>query len=473
VGLFYFLHFRSFSIHLLIIIFTVMPSLDQYTLVVVATSVTLLAAILLIYLESISKQIKGPKWWSLGSFMVSLGIIFFAYHSFFGKYIAFVVGGTGIILGVLLYKAGLRRYNNKQVNYQEMIIVTLTNFIQGSIFTLIYPSEEIRMIIYSIISVYTAFLLLVEFLSPESKSIKKISIVGILVASTYGITMVARIFYVFVINPEHAAAEILITKILFYIIILSQIALAFVFIILFNIKLSDELKDQLTNRDKFFSIISHDLNGPVRTMAEMLRIINNNELFNKDRQQKLLSELEKISNSTSHLLQNLLQWSKNQINSVKVSQRSFDLSEMIEQNIELIEQNANYKSIKINYQGESKIDCFADPMMIDTVLRNLLSNAVKFTPEKGVVGISLIRENGHAIIGIKDSGKGIKNEVLEKLNENQPLISSYGTNGEKGSGLGLLLCKDFVAKNNGEMKIISGKNQGTEIKIKLPVDLTI
>ncbi len=84
----------------------------------------------------------------------------------------------------------------------------------------------------------------------------------------------------------------------------------------------------------------------------------------KDRQQKLLNELEKISNSTSHLLQNLLQWAKNQINSIKVSQRNFDLTEMIKQNILLIEQNANYKSIKINYQNDSKIDCFADPMII-------------------------------------------------------------------------------------------------------------
>ncbi len=450
-----------------------MPSLDQYTLVFVATSVTLLAAILLIYLESISKQIKGPKWWSLGSFLVCLGIILFAYHGFFGKYIAFVIGGTSIILGVLFYKTGLKRYNNKQINHRQIIIIAFINFLQGSTFTLIYPSEEIRMIIYSIISIYVAFLLLIEFLSPESKSIKKISIVGILVAGFYGITMAVRIIFVFIINPEHAAAEILITKILFYIIILSQIALAFVFITLFNIKLSDELKDQLVNRDKFFSIISHDLNGPVRTMSDMLRIINNNELFNKDRQQKLLSELEKISNSTSHLLQNLLQWSKNQINSIKVSQKNFDLTDMIEQNIMLIEQNANYKSIKINYQSDYKINCFADPMMIDTILRNLLSNAIKFTPENGIVDISLIRENGHAIIGIKDSGKGIKNEVLDKLNDNQPLLSSYGTNGEKGSGLGLLLCKDFIEKNNGIMKINSVKNQGTEIKITLPVDLTI
>ena len=450
-----------------------MPSLDQNTLVFVAAGVTLLIAILLLYLKSLSKQIKGPKWWSIGSLLMSLGMILFAYHDYLGRYISFVFGGSSIILGVLLYQSGLRRYKNKSVNYWLILGIPLINFIQGTIFTLLYPSEEIRMIIYSVISVFTSILLLSEFWSPQSKSIKKISFIGILASACYGITMAARIFSIFVISPKDAADEIFITKILFYIIILSQITLTFVFVILFNIRLSDELKEQLKNRDKFFSIISHDLNGPIGTMAEMLKIINNTELFDKDRQQKLLSELEKMSNSTSHLLRNLLQWSKNQINSIKVSQSSFDLTEMIQQNISFLGQNANYKSIKIEFNPESKINCFADSMMVDTILRNLISNAIKFTPEKGEITIRVYEENKHAIIKIKDTGIGIRKEVLDKFYNNQQLLSSYGTNGEKGSGLGLLLCKDFIAKNKGSMDISTSTNIGTEIIIKLPIDLTI
>ena len=312
-----------------------------------------------------------------------------------------------------------------------------------------------------------------NFLDSQSTGIKKIPYLGALASGLFGATMVVRMVGVLLFSPKHAAEEIFVTKILFFVIILSQIALAFVFVILFNIRLSDELKDQLTNRDKFFSIISHDLNGPVRTMAEMLRIINNTDFFNKDRQQKLLSELEKISNSTSHLLQNLLQWSKNQTNSIKVSLKNIDLSSIVKQNIMLLEQNANYKSIQFTNKSESQIECFADPMMVDTILRNLLSNAIKFTPENGQVDIETYSEKGHAYVIIKDNGTGINQEVLNKLHSDQPLISSFGTKGEKGAGLGLLLCKEFINKNKGELYINSSKGHGTEIKIQLPVELTI
>jgi len=450
-----------------------MFSLDQNTLVLVATGVTLLAALLLIYLKSISRQIKGPKWWSLGSLLVSFGIVLFAYYNHLGKYLTFVVGGTCILLGVFLYQAGMRRYKNKSVNYWIIAGVPLINFIQGNIFTLIYPSEEIRMTIYSLISIFASVLLLKEFWNPQSKSIKRISYIGILASAFYGITMTVRFFAVFSVNPEHAADETLITKLLFYIIILSQIALAFVFVILFNISLSDELKEQLNSRDKFFSIISHDLNGPIGTVAEMLRIINNTDLFDKERQQELLTELEKISNSTSHLLQNLLHWSKSQINSIKVSQKNFDLTELIKENIDLLDQNAKYKSIKIEFNPEDKISCFADSMMVDTILRNLISNAIKFTQKNGVIDIKVSQEKGQAVIVINDTGVGIREEILDKFYNNQQLLSSYGTNGEKGSGLGLLLCKDFIAKNNGNIDIATAHNLGTKITIKLPLDLTI
>ncbi len=450
-----------------------MPSLDQNTLVYVATSVTFLAAVLLIYLKSVSTQIKGPKWWSLGNFLIGLGILLFPFNHYLGKYLTFVIGGTSVILGVLLYRAGLRRHVNKTVNFKEITVIPSINILLGTIFTLVYPSEKTRMIIYSLISIYVSVLLLIEFLKPQSKSTRKITFVGVIAAGLYGATMVVRIVGIFLFTQKHASDEIFITKILFFVIILSQVALAIVFVILFNVRLSDELKAQLANRDKFFSLISHDLNGPVRTMAEMLRIINNTELFDKDKQQKLLSELEKISNSTSHLLQNLLQWSKNQTNNIKISRRNLNLSETVKQNIILLEQCANHKSIKVNFKSEPQTECFADPMMVDTILRNLLSNAIKFTPKNGKVDIKVYQENSYAIVAIKDSGTGIAKEVLDKFYTNQPLISSFGTSGEKGSGLGLLLCRDFIKKNKGEMDINTFKNKGTEIKVKLPTEFII
>ena len=277
----------------------------------------------------------------------------------------------------------------------------------------------------------------------------------------------------YVLSPENAADENIISKVLFYTSILSQILMAFVFIILFNIRLSDELKEQIKNRDKFFSIISHDLNGPVGTIAEMLKIINHSDLFNQKSQTLLLNELEKLSCSTWLLLQNLLQWSRNQINSIKVAKKTFDLNELINQNITLLEQAAKSKLIELKYVQSCETSCFADPMMVDTILRNLISNAIKFTPHKGTIELSCNKTNSYAIITVKDSGKGISQEIADKLERNEQLLSTYGTDGEKGAGIGLSLCKDFVEKNNGTMDVRSYENTGTEISIKLPLDLNI
>lgn len=450
-----------------------MFNLDQNTLVIVAAGVTILVSILLLYLESISKQIKGPKCWSLGSVLIGIGILSFAFYNYLGSFLAFVIGGSIIVLGIGLYHSGLRGFSYKPTNYWILFGLPVFNLIQGSIFTLMENANELRMIIYSIINIGLSVFMIIELKSLDKNSYRKVTNLGVIVFIVYGLSMTIRMFSVYQLKLSTAADEILITKIIFYSTILSLILMAFMFVTLFNIKLSNELKDQIKNRDRFFSIISHDLNGPVSTISEMLKALNRTELFDKEKRELLLNELEKLSSSTSLLLQNLLEWSSNQVNSIKVSKKLFDISQVINQNVLLLEQKAKAKSININYQNTETLYCFADPMMVDTILRNIISNSIKFTPKNGKVSIDAIKNHDFVTIAVKDNGIGISKEVLMKLEKKQILVSTYGTDGEKGAGLGLSLCKDFLEKNSGKIEVISSKNYGSEIKISLPVDLDI
>lgn len=447
--------------------------LDQNTLVIVAAGVTLLIAILLSYLRSISKQIKGPNYWSAGGILISFGLFLFAFYSYFGSYTTFVIGGAFITLGIALYHAGLRKFRNKKIVYWLLVGLPLAHLIQGTILTIVLETENLRMLIYSLLNICIAIAMILEFRKLKEECYKKVSDIGILVFFVFGLSMAIRMISTYALHPSTAADDTAINKLIFISTILSQILMAFVFILLFNIKLSEELKDQVKNRDRFFSIISHDLNGPVSTISEMLKTINKTELFNSERRELLLSELEKLSSSTSLLLQNLLQWSSNQVNNIKVSKKNLVINELVQQNIDLLGQAAKAKSILVSYTNRCKSTCFADPMMVDTILRNLISNAIKFTPQYGKINIESDEIEGIIEIRVKDNGLGMSSEIVKKLENKQLLNSSYGTEGEKGAGLGLLLCKDFIEKNNGSMHILSKKNSGTEIKIKLPIDLKI
>ena len=172
-----------------------MIKLDQNTLVFVAAGVTLLVAILLVYLTSLSKHIKGPKYWSAGSILISLGLFSFAYYNYFGTYLTFVIGGTIIILGIAFYHAGLRKFKNKAISYWVIIGLPFANFIQGSVFTLFTHAEELRMILYSIINIYISTVMIIEFGKTSSKSLKRISNLGALVFIVYGLTMVPHDFH--------------------------------------------------------------------------------------------------------------------------------------------------------------------------------------------------------------------------------------------------------------------------------------
>jgi two-component system sensor histidine kinase/response regulator len=167
-------------------------------------------------------------------------------------------------------------------------------------------------------------------------------------------------------------------------------------------------------------------------------------------------------------LENLLQWARTQTDKIAFEPIVFNLKQLVEQNINLLKDNITTKNINIKHKITDSCDVYADRNMINTVIRNLLTNAIKFTHSGGDIAINSLRKDGHIEISIKDSGIGMSAEETEKIFRVDANFSRNGTDGETGTGLGLILCKEFIIKNGGKIWVESTPGKGSRFLFTLP-----
>lgn len=223
-------------------------------------------------------------------------------------------------------------------------------------------------------------------------------------------------------------------------------------------------------KDKFFSIISHDLRSPLSTLNSFLNIlVNLSDNFTKSEMEALAKRTQKSLGGLTELLDNLLQWARSQMNHTQFEPQAVDLEEIIHQTLDLLKVSAEEKQIQVKISLEKDISLIADQNMLSFVLRNLLINAFKFTHERGEVSIQAQKLDNRIRISIRDNGVGIPSENLSKLFHVQQHFSTRGTHNEKGIGLGLLLCKEFIEKHQGQISVQSQVNQGTTFCFELPL----
>jgi signal transduction histidine kinase len=232
--------------------------------------------------------------------------------------------------------------------------------------------------------------------------------------------------------------------------------------------INTELERLNRTKDKFFSIIAHDLRNPFNAIigfSELLR----NDFYEMDNNQKLnLLELINVSSETAYnLLENLLQWARTQTDKIKYSPENFDLCEVVNQVINLHGIIARKKGIILKNDIAHHTLVYADKNMINTVLRNLISNAIKFSKPDGEILISALHNAGDIEVTVTDKGIGMSRESLGKLFRIDTYYSTSGTMGESGTGLGLIICKEFVEKNNGRIKATSMEGAGTTLSFTL------
>jgi signal transduction histidine kinase len=234
-------------------------------------------------------------------------------------------------------------------------------------------------------------------------------------------------------------------------------------------ELSEKFQELNATKDKFFSIIAHDLKNPFNS------ILGFSELLLKNIGSYSLEEIEKFaaiifetSQRTYNLLENLLLWSRSQTGKIEFNPDVYILNTLVEENIEFIRPMALNKQIEINFLSGGCYKVLVDKNMIDTVLRNLLTNAIKFSYGGNEIEVGVYESDKNIIVSIKDFGIGISADDLCKLFRLDSKLSVVGTNKEKGSGLGLLLSREFVEKNYGRIEVSSEVGKGSEFRMILP-----
>lgn len=233
----------------------------------------------------------------------------------------------------------------------------------------------------------------------------------------------------------------------------------------------EDLKTMNITKDKFFSIIAHDLKNPISSFVKISDfLVEQFHDLSKDEIKEFMDEVQLSANSVYELLENLLMWSRTQRGLVQFHPMNLDLRTIILNNINLLKMNADTKNINLNYSIESEISIYADPNMINTILRNLITNAIKFTHENGIITVKSYTYNkDYCAISVADNGIGIPEDKISKMFNLESSYSTSGTNNEKGTGLGLILCKEFVEKHNGQIWVESEMEKGSNFIFTVPL----
>jgi PAS domain S-box-containing protein len=237
-----------------------------------------------------------------------------------------------------------------------------------------------------------------------------------------------------------------------------------------------KLEKSNKTKDKFFSIIAHDLKAPFNTLLGFSNLLYENfDDYSKEEQKEFLNIIRNGINSSYKLLENLLVWSRSQRGAIKFKPEKINLHLLTNEIQKLLNQSILKKSILFENKIAGKFYVYADKDMLSTIIRNLLSNAIKFTPKGGNITLvsrlkKTIKSQEYVEISVKDSGVGISEQMQSKLFDIGEAISTRGTENEKGTGLGLILCKEFVEKHNGEIWVESKVGKGTTFYFSIPIN---
>ncbi len=236
-------------------------------------------------------------------------------------------------------------------------------------------------------------------------------------------------------------------------------------------KRAEDLNAANAAKDKLFSIIAHDLRHPLADLKTLLELLLfDYERFTKEDIIKCFKEIRDTTDEAYNLLQNLLQWSRKEMNSLPFEPAFFKLNDVVDSTIRLFRQSTGKKNIKVTFSNGDDIRVFADKNMIEAVLRNLVNNAIKFSYQDSTIIIEAKKENDEVEVRVKDFGHGIKKEHKEALLSENVAISTRGTNNEKGTGVGLNLCIDFIKKNKGRLWFESEEGKGSTFYFTIPAD---
>jgi len=229
---------------------------------------------------------------------------------------------------------------------------------------------------------------------------------------------------------------------------------------------TEELMQLNAFKSRLFSIIAHDLKSPIYALRNLFRNMQQYDLPAEEIKGMVPEVVTELTYTTS-LMENLLQWARSQMRADSIKPVVIDLSGLIEEVTRLLRLQAEAKDITVTLSGDPAVMAFADKDMVNLILRNLLSNAIKYTPDHGTIDVGAWKKDSHVELFVQDTGMGISKADLCKIEENN-FYTTKGTAGEAGTGLGLMLCREFAVRNGGELLIDSSPGQGSLFTVQLP-----
>jgi signal transduction histidine kinase len=232
---------------------------------------------------------------------------------------------------------------------------------------------------------------------------------------------------------------------------------------------NNKLEEAIHQKTKLFSIIAHDLKSPILSTSSLTELLL--ERYDTMSEEKKINWLNKILNSNKllyELLENLLLWSRSQTGMIELKPETLNLAGTVEKIASIYRNYASNKSIHLSLQIEQGLTLYADRMMIETIIRNFLSNAIKFSFENGTITIRASNEGHYTIVSVEDDGVGMRPQQLQTLFNSGNNSVTTGTLGEKGTGLGLRICCEFIEKHEGRIWAESESEKGTTISFSLP-----
>ena len=228
------------------------------------------------------------------------------------------------------------------------------------------------------------------------------------------------------------------------------------------------MKNTNLEKDKLFTIIAHDLRGPFSSFMGITQMISDDiSSFSTEDLKSLAKKMNRSATDLFNLLENLLQWSRMQQGTIQFNPEQINLKSILSSNLDILLHSAEEKGISLKIDIPDNIELTADSKMIQTILRNLVSNAVKFTSNGGHIELNAKQEGNEIVISVIDDGIGMSEDTLEKIFQLNNDTGRFGTAGEPSSGLGLLICKDFVDKHNGKLAAKSLVKKGSTFIVTL------
>ncbi|HEY4788627.1 MAG TPA: HAMP domain-containing sensor histidine kinase [Bacteroidales bacterium] len=446
-----------------------MVNFDLRPVIVVVAILSFILGLLLLRLKRKSDYIKGIVSWAIGCFALSASLVTI---SFFPKphlYINLILFNLLIIAGQCCFLIGIWEFKGKKINYGFIIALPLLSIIQITFFTFWQSEPGLRMAINSFLYAACAFYTFFELLNPSEKYLNFVFRANALVSFTYGALMLYRAYRRYSFSYEDFMSMTTANVSFFVLLSGLQLVLTYGFIIMINIRLAEDLRKQLSIKDKMLSIIAHDLKSSINIVEGFSELLTKNiDSQEIEKSKQFAGYIKQSSIQMNGILSNLLDWAKSQGRIEMFAPEELNIRDLISDEVALINSISENKQISINLEETSSLIIHADRNMIRTIIRNLVINAIKYTNPGGMIRISTKLLHSYIEISVRDSGIGIEPEILHRLFKAEEHITTKGTAREPGSGLGLLLCKEFVEKHKGKIWAESEVEVGSTFRFTIP-----